>query len=107
MSVEKINLHPKKEALYCRDCGGLLWERVEALAYHGIGTLRTPQDKNQSTLVRTSLTLECEICGSVWDWSENTFVKEGAPARALIGTAVYNREDLLDYYYRYEWRFNI
>lgn len=102
MMVEKINLRPKKKALYCRDCGGLLWEHVSATAHH-----RPPQDQNRDMLVQTRLTLECEICGSIWDWSENTFVKEDATKRALIGTAVYNREDLLDYYYRYEWRFNI
>ena len=100
MSVEKINLHPKKEALYCRDCGGLLWERVEALAYH-----RPLQDRDRDTLVQTRLILECEICGSKWDWTENTFVKPDAATRALIGTAVYNREDLLDHYYKYERRF--
>lgn len=102
MMVEKINLRPKKEALYCRDCGGLLWERVEACAFH-----RPPQHKNRDMLVQTRLTLECEICGSVWDWSENTFVKEDASARVLAGTAVFNREDLLDHYYRYERRFTV
>lgn len=102
MTVEKINLRPKKNALYCRDCGGLLWERVMARAF-----LRPLQDRDRDTLVQTRLILECEICGSKWDWAESTFVKENASARALAGTAVYNREDLLDYYYKYERRFDV
>ena len=100
MTTEKINLHPKKTPLYCRDCGGLLWERVMARAF------RRPLDvREPCTLVQVRMVLECEICGDKWDWTESSQTSEDATRRSLTGIAVYNREDLLDYYYKYERRF--